>query len=73
MKAEEIRGMTDGALQEELDKARRELLELRCQVALGEEVRPHQLKELRRDIARIRTIQKDRARAASAEKAGSTA
>ena len=56
MKAEEFRGMEVGVLEEELDRRRRRLLELRCQVALGEEDRPHQIAEVRREAARIATV-----------------
>lgn len=56
MKALEIRGMEPAALLAEIEKLRRELLELRCKVALGEDVRPHRVKEIRREIARMLTI-----------------
>ena len=59
MKAKEFRNMDPVALDEELDQRQRDLLNLRCQVALGEEVRPHQVGELRKDIARIKTIKRE--------------
>lgn len=70
MKAKELRGLADEALQEELAKNRRELLELRCQVAMGEGIRPHRIKETRRDIARILTVMTERAKARSANSEG---
>ncbi|MDR1612344.1 MAG: 50S ribosomal protein L29 [Planctomycetota bacterium] len=56
MKAVEIKGMEPAALAAAVEKLRRELLEMRCKVALGEDVRPHRIKESRREIARMLTI-----------------
>lgn len=56
MKAMEMRSLEPAALQAEIEKLRRELLELRCKVALGEDVRPHRVREIRREIARMLTI-----------------
>lgn len=63
MKAQEYRNLDEAALDAEADKNRRELLELRCQVALGEEVHPHRIKNLRRDIARMMTIKNEKGNA----------
>ncbi len=56
MKAVEMRAMEPAALEAEIENMRKELLELRCKVALGEDVRPHRLNELKREIARMLTI-----------------
>lgn len=56
MKALEMRSLEPAALEQEIEKLRRELLELRCKVALGEDVRPHRLKEIKREIARMLTV-----------------
>lgn len=56
MKAEEIRSLEPAAIETEVEKLRRELLELRCKVALGEDVRPHRVREIKREIARLLTI-----------------
>ena len=56
MNAVEMRGMESAALLAEIEKLRKELLELRCKVALGEDVRPHRVKEIRREIARMFTV-----------------
>ncbi len=56
MKALEMRSMEVAALEQEIEKLRREQLELRCKVALGEDVRPHRIKEIKREIARMLTI-----------------
>ena len=60
MKALEIRGMEPAALMAEIERMRRELLEFRCKVALGEDVRPHRIKEIRREIARMMTILREK-------------
>ena len=56
MKAREFRGLAPAALRNDLEAKRKELLDLRCQVALGEEVHPHRLREVRKDIARLLTV-----------------
>ncbi len=56
MKAVEMRSMESAALLAEIENLRKELLELRCKVALGEDVRPHRVKEIRREIARMLTV-----------------
>lgn len=56
MKAVEMRGMESAALLAEVENLKKELLELRCKVALGEDVRPHRVREIRREIARMLTI-----------------
>ena len=56
MKPEEIRAMEPAAIEVELEKLRRELLELRCKIALGEDVRPHRVKEIKKEIARLLTV-----------------
>ena len=66
MKAVEMRGMEPAALEAEIGKLRRELLELRCKVALGEDVRPHRVKEIRREIARMLTILREKEEGAKA-------
>ena len=59
VKAIEFKQMDPVALDEELDKHQRDLLNLRCQVALGEEVHPHQVRKLRKNIARIKTVKRE--------------
>jgi large subunit ribosomal protein L29 len=61
MKLSEIRSMEAPVLREEIEKSRRELLELRCKVALGEDVRPHRIREIKREIARILTVLNEKA------------
>ncbi|MDR3211958.1 MAG: 50S ribosomal protein L29 [Planctomycetota bacterium] len=56
MKIVEMRVLETAALEAEIEKSRKELLELRCKVAQGEDVHPHRVKQLRREIARILTV-----------------
>lgn len=60
MKAQEYRNLDEATMDAEIDKNRRELLDLRCQVALGEEVHPHRIQDLRRDIARMMTVKNEK-------------
>ncbi len=60
MTLREMRDMTPAALTAAVESARKDLLKLRCQVALGEEVRPHQIKALRRDLARMFTVLREK-------------
>jgi large subunit ribosomal protein L29 len=60
MKATEIRAMADGELSEELVRLRREQFNLRMQSATGQGARPDQFGKVRRDIARIKTILRER-------------
>lgn len=67
MKAEEIRGLTDDKLQAEIDGAREELMNLRFQQSTGELLDTSRLREVRRSIARMETILKERARESAVE------
>ena len=61
MNGSELREMTDEQLQVELDQARKELFQLKFQAAVERIDAPSNLKRLRREIARIKTIQRERA------------
>ncbi len=52
--------MTDEALSEELLKLRREQFNLRLQAATGQGTKPDQFGKVRRDIARIKTVLRER-------------
>ena len=69
MKIVEMRSMDPAVLSAEVGKMRRELLELRCKVALGEDVRPHRVREIRKEIARILTVIGEKAMLAERVKA----
>jgi large subunit ribosomal protein L29 len=67
VKVSEIRELAPAERERELERSRRELLNLRCRLALGEEIKSGEMREVRRTIARILTVQREEgATAASA-------
>jgi large subunit ribosomal protein L29 len=54
---------TDDQLQQELEQLKREQFNLRFQAATNQLEKPSRVREVRRTIARIRTLQNQRARA----------
>ena len=60
MKAGDLRTRTDAELRNELLEMRREEFNLRMQKGIGELSRPSQVKLLRRDIARLKTVWTER-------------
>ena len=60
MKAQDLRAMSDEDLGEELIKLSRERFNLRLQSATGQGARPDQFGKVRRDIARIKTVLRER-------------
>ena len=60
----------DSLLAEELRKAKEELFNLRFQSATNQLEAPARIKQVRREIAQIKTLQNERAKAAASEKAG---
>lgn len=67
MKSTELRGMTIDELKGELAEQQRGHYSLRFRQSVGEDIHPEQMKSLRREIARIKTIITEK------EKAGKTA
>ena len=67
MNTEELRNQTDDQLVEQLAELKREQFNLRFQAATNQIEKPSRVREVRRTIARIRTLQNERARAASAK------
>jgi large subunit ribosomal protein L29 len=63
MKIKEIREKSDAGLSEELLKLRREQFNLRMQSATGQGAKPDQHRKVRRSIARVKTVQHERANA----------
>jgi len=61
MKASEIRGKNGAELQKELEALLRAQFGLRMQVATQQLANTSQLKKVRRDIARVRTVMKEKA------------
>ena len=60
MKAKELRDMSDEQLGEELLKLRREQFNLRMQSATGQGAKPDQHGKVRKTIARLKTVQRER-------------
>ena len=58
---------TDDQLQQQLTELKREQFNLRFQSATNQLEKPSRVKEVRRTIARIKTLQNERARAQSAQ------
>jgi large subunit ribosomal protein L29 len=56
MTIDEIRGMTADQLQEQLLSLKKEQFNLRFQVATGQLEKTHRVNEVRKDIARIKTV-----------------
>jgi len=64
-KADDLRAETDDQLETQLGELKREQFNLRFQAATNQLERPARIREVRRDIARIQTLQGERARAAT--------
>ena len=56
MELNKIREMTDVELYAELDKMKKELFNLRFQHVTGQLENPVKMREVKRDIARVKTI-----------------
>ncbi len=61
-KATDLRAKSDDQLVEELSSLKREAFNLRFQAATSQLEKPTRVKEVRRDIARIKTLQGERSR-----------
>ncbi|NIJ19486.1 large subunit ribosomal protein L29 [Sphingomonas naasensis] len=61
-KATDLRAKTDDQLSEELGNLKREAFNLRFQAATSQLEKPSRVREVRRDIARIKTLQTERNR-----------
>ena len=62
MNAAELRAKSDDELNEELMSLRKESFNLRMQQATGQLSRPSAMREVRRSIARVKTIIGERSR-----------
>jgi large subunit ribosomal protein L29 len=60
MKAYEVRAMTTGEIQARLEESYQELFNLRFQMATQQLKDPNRLTEVKRDIARMKTILRER-------------
>jgi large subunit ribosomal protein L29 len=61
MKAAEVRGLSDDELRGRLRELQEELFNLRFQLATGQIENVGRIRSVRRDIARLKTIQQQRA------------
>ena len=68
MEASELREKSVDELNEELVALRREQFNLRMQQATGELSKHHEHRRVRKDIARVKTVLNEKARAASDDK-----
>lgn len=66
MKAKEIRAMDEAAIKKELHELLREQFNLRMQRATGQLANTAQLRKVRRDIARVRTVMSESKRKGTA-------
>ena len=60
MKANEIRKMTTEDIVKKIEEKKEELFNLRFKQAIGTLEKPARLHELRKDVARLKTILKER-------------
>ena len=61
----DLRGQSDDQLVEAATQLKREAFNLRFQAATSQLEKPSRVREVRRDIARIKTLQAERARSAA--------
>ena len=64
-KATDLRAKTEDQLSEDLGNLKREAFNLRFQAATSQLEKPSRVKEVRKDIARIKTLQNERSRSAA--------
>ena len=64
-KVDDLRAKTDDQLDVQLAELKREQFNLRFQAATNQLEKPSRVREVRRTIARIKTLQSDRARASA--------
>lgn len=67
MKAEELRDYTDDELEDTLEDLKEELFNLRFQNVTGQLDNPVRIRLVKRDIARVKTVQRERELARDAE------
>jgi len=66
MKAEEVRGLTADQLKDKLADLKKEQFNLRFQKATGQLEKTSRINEVRKDIARVKTIGRQKAAEAKA-------
>jgi len=68
LKANEVRGMTDAELVGTISDLKTEWRDLRFDAAIGKIANTTRIRKIKRDIARIKTIQTERVMAAELER-----
>ena len=66
MKTADLRAQSDDQLNEQLSQLKKEQFNLRFQAATGQLSKPSRVREVRRTIAQIQTLQSERTRSAQA-------
>jgi large subunit ribosomal protein L29 len=59
MKVEEIRGLSEKEREEKIVDINQEIFNLKFQLATGKIENPSRLRDLRRDVARLKTVQRE--------------
>ena len=59
MKVEEIRGLSEKEREEKVVDITQEIFNLKFQLATGKIENPSRLRDLRRDVARLKTVQRE--------------
>ncbi len=70
MKAPDVRAKTDDELKTELGQLAKEVFNLRFQKASGQMENTARMRQVRRDVARIKTVLAERARPSQQKRAG---
>jgi large subunit ribosomal protein L29 len=70
---DDLKVKTDDQLQQQLSELKREQFNLRFQSATNQLEKPSRVREVRRTIARIKTLQNQRAKAQSSNASGAQA
>jgi large subunit ribosomal protein L29 len=60
MKAQQIRELSDEELQQKEEELSEQLFKLRFQQAIGQDENPQKLKLIKRDVARVKTVVRER-------------
>ena len=68
MDAKELRTKSAAELADELIKLRKEQFALRMQRATGQAIKPDQFGKVRKNVARLKTVQRQNANASAGEK-----
>ncbi|ALW89715.1 50S ribosomal protein L29 [Deinococcus arenae] len=57
MKLSDMRNLQAADFAKEIESRKKELMELRFQAAVGNLAQPHRVKQLRREVAQLNTVQ----------------